>query len=230
MNCLRRLCLLMAILMLPACSYRLPELQPAAALNLKKTSPDDCRAVFPHGKWQFTHAIEAFFPGGGEKLIMGVTVVDAARRTIACALMTVEGFVLFQAHMDPTLRVERAMPPFDREGFAAGMLADIRLMFLEPADCSVENGRIEGRNGADSEPVCRYTDKKGMVTDVMPGTGTGAGWRIVRYDCRKHPARIVTAGAFNVQAGFPGRVQLVAPGPAGYTLKMKLVDAVRLDN
>lgn len=125
------LTLLLAFIFVTAACSRLPELKPAAG-DFKAGAPQKCRAIFPQGKWQITHAIEAAYPGGGETLLMGVTVIDASPRTIAAALMTVEGVVLLQASLDKTLTVQRALPPFDREGFAAGLLADIRLMFMEP--------------------------------------------------------------------------------------------------
>jgi hypothetical protein len=180
-----------------------------------------CRAVFPGGRWQFTHAIEAALPGGQEALLMGVTVVDAVARTVDCALMTVEGFVIFQARAGETRQVRRAMPPFDREGFAAGMLADIQLIFLEPA------GR-PGRAGLPVKPaagpVCRYTVSTGGTIDVRPGPGPA--WQIEQYTPGGRLSRTVAARPAGGLAGFPGRLRLEAAGPAGYTLNLKLIDAV----
>lgn len=219
------LCLLMMVVcLIAACSGR-------PTLQLVPVSPDDplpaaCRAVFPQEKWQFTHAIEAAYPGGGESLLMGVTVVDPAQQTVDCALMTVEGFVLLQAHMGKTLRVERAVYPFDREGFAAGMLADIRLMFLEPAAEHIQTGWPGGQAAPDDKPVCRYTGKAGMTTDVRPGSG----WQINRYASRGNLVRTVVAESAGGQAGFPGRLRLRATGPAGYNLEMKLISAERIND
>ena len=217
--------LLLAWIFLTAGCSRLPELKPAAG-DLKYAVPKECRAVFPQGKWQFTHAIEAAYPGGGEKLLMGVSVVDASRRTIDAALMTVEGMVLLQASLDKTLQVQRVLQPFDREGFAAGLLADIRLIFLEPESGSVQTGIIEASAGADAQPGCRYRGDDGMHTDILPGNGHD--WQIARYHPSGSLVRTVSARSAGGQAGFPGRMQLTAPGPAGYTLKMKLIDAVQV--
>jgi len=214
--------LMMAACIVAACS-RLPTLQPVP-ISSDDPLPAACRAVFPQGKWQFTHAIEAAYPGGGEKLLMGVTVVDPVQQTVDCALMTVEGFVLLQAHMGKTLRVERAVSPFDREGFAAGMLADIRLMFLEPAAEHIQTGWPGGQAAPDDKPVCRYTGKAGITTDVRPGSG----WQIRRYAARGNLVRTVVAEPAGGQAGFPGRLRLRATGPAGYTLEMKLIGAERV--
>jgi len=218
--------LLIMICLCLGCS-RLPDLNSNEGA-LTQVGTEQCRAVFPQGKWQFTHAIEAVYPGGGENLLMGVTVVDASRRTIACALMTVEGLVLFQARLGQSFDVQRAMPPFDRDGFAAGLLADIRLIFLQPVAEQLQYGMIKALTATAAEPACRYTADNGVITDILPGDGKN--WQIVLYNPQGNPVRTVTANPYGEQAGFPGRLQLVASGPAGYTLKLKLVDAVRLDD
>ncbi len=214
--------LMMVACLIAACSS-LPALQPVP-VSSDDSLPAACRAVFPQGKWQFTHTIEAAYPGGGENLLMGVTVVDPSQQTVDCALMTVEGFVVFQAHMGETLQVERAVSPFDREGVAAGMLTDIRLMFLEPAAEDIQTGRPGGQAAPDEKPVCRYTGKAGITTDVRPGSG----WQIRRYTSRGNLVRTVAAEPVGGQAGFPGRLRLRATGPAGYTLEMKLISAERI--
>lgn len=216
--------LMLALCLIAACSS-LPALQPGSD-SLQATTPVACRAVFPQGKWQLTHTIEAGFPGGGGSLLVGVTVVDAPGKTIDCALMTVEGFVLFQAHMGRTLQVTRAVPPFDRAGFAAGIVDDLRLMFIEPAGEPVQTGLLQGPAAPAGEPVCRYRETDGSITDVRPGKQ----WRIGRYTPQGRLTRTVMAEPDGGQAGFPGCLRLRAPGPAGYTLEMKLIDAVRIDD
>jgi hypothetical protein len=218
--------MMMVICLVAACSS-LPELQTGPD-SLKGTTPDACRAVFPEGKWQFVHSIEASFPGGGENLLMGVTVVDASLRTIDCALMTVEGFVLFRAHMGQAIRVERAVHPFDREGFARGMLEDIRLMFLAPGVEVTQTGKLAGDGSPEDKPVCRYTGARGMTTDVIPVSD--ARWKLHRYSPQGRLTRTVDAESRGGQGGFPGRMSLTAHGMAGYTLVMKLVDVVRFED
>ena len=138
--------------------------------------------------------------------------------------MTVEGLVLFQARAGQAVQVERALPPFDRAGFADGILNDIRLMFLEPIDAGVQTGR----SGADGDLTCRYSDETGEITDVRPGTASG--WRLERYTGRGKLMRVVTAESAGGSAGLPGQMELQAPGPAGYTLRMKLVDAIPIND
>jgi len=210
--------------LLTACGG-LPVIEPAPDVAIP-AAEEACRSVFPEGKWQFVHTIEALLPGGSEKQVMGVTVVDTSERTLACALLTVEGFVLFRAQADDAVQVERAVPPFDKKGFADGLLGDLRLMFLPPTDFEVRTGRLQGRGFPKTPATCRYIEKQGETTDVVPGDL----WRIYRYSPQGALVRSVTAEAAGGRAGFPGRLTLQAPGLAGYTLTMTLVDAVRIDD
>ena len=210
-----------------ACCSGLPELK-AGPDNPKIPLMEACRAVFPEGKRQFVHSIEASYPGGGENLLMGVTVIDAFSRTIDCALMTVEGFVLFRARMGRTIQVARAMPPFDRKGFADGLLEDLRVMFLAPAAQVTKTGILAGDAVSGDRPVCRYSDPGGMITDVIPGFDSR--WQLRRYTPQGRLVRTVDAQSRGGRKGFPGKLILKAHGPAGYTLVMKLVDVVRIND
>ncbi len=223
---MNRLCPLLLVFCLVAACGGLPKIQPGLT-DMQMSMPDACRAVYPVGKWQFVHSIEASFPAG-ENLLMGVTVVDAAAGTIDCALMTLEGFVLFRAQMGKTIRVDRAMPPFDRQGFASGLLEDIRLIFLMPASGAPRTGRLAGGGSSADKPVCRYTDDGGITTDVMPGADSQ--WQLRRYNPQGCLTRTVAAESNGGQADFPGRMRLTAHGLTGYTLTMKLVKAVRFND
>jgi len=221
------LTLLLASLLLTAACSRLPELKPVSG-DYNSAVTEKCRAVFPQGKWQLTHAIEAAYPGGGDKLLMGVTVVDASRRKIDAALMTIEGMVLLQASQGKSLRVMRGLPPFDREGFAAGLLADVRLIFIAPDTSAVQAGTIWAPGGTGAQAGCRYHGDTGMITDILPENVND--WQIVHYHPRGTLSRTVVARPAGGQAGFPGQMRLTAPGPSGYTLKLKLIDAVQVDD
>ena len=93
--------------------------------------------------------------------------------------MTIEGFVLFDAEAGKTLTVHRAVPPFDKPAFAAGLAADIRLAFFAPGGEPAVWGR--GEEGA---RICRYelpdgrmeevsTFRNGEVRSVFMGRWTG---------------------------------------------------------
>lgn len=67
--------------------------------------------IFPSGRWQLTHAIDATVMGEKKSGLLGVSVLSSADRTLRCALMTIEGFVLFSGRFDGQLTVERALSP-----------------------------------------------------------------------------------------------------------------------
>ena len=87
---------------------------------------------------------------GPVSTVIGVT--SLAGDEISCALMTVEGLTLFAAVFktgaEPEVR--RAVPPFDRPGFARGLMADVRTIFVQPPaeTCFTENWRTIPRFAA----------------------------------------------------------------------------------
>ena len=62
--------------------------------------------------------------------MLGVVSLDPEANTVECALLSIEGLRLFEAHDDGTLTTRRALPPFDRPALANGMMQDIRLIFF----------------------------------------------------------------------------------------------------
>ena len=158
---IRSFCVLLAALLLASCApraeHRLPELVDVQSDGRQQR----CEAVFPAGSWQLVHSLEFSSAGGFAGTVIGVTVVDPP--DLSCALVTVEGVTLFEATggADEEVVVERAVPPFDRPGFAAGLLADVRSMFIAPPDQGVTFGLLP-----DGRPVCRYFAADGRVTDI----------------------------------------------------------------
>jgi hypothetical protein len=177
-----------------------------------------CQAVFLSGRWQTVHTIEAVYPDGTRGLLVGVTVLSSPERSLDCTLMTVEGFVLFAAADDGTVQVRRAVPPFDRPGFAAGLLADVRLVLLAP------KGAPEAGRTTDGMSVCRYRAADGRTTDIIQEIG---GWRLERFDAAGRRQRTVKAHATGGSAS-PERITLQAHGPGAYQLTLNLISATRL--
>jgi hypothetical protein len=212
-----------ALWLLTACS-RLPEIVPDPA---RPPEPAErlCRSLFPRGVWQLQHAIEATVKGRKMGRLMGALVVDAPKRTIRCALMTIEGLVLFSARYDERLTVERAVKPFDRPGFADGLLDDLMLIFLAP------EGEAELGRTTDGELVCRYRGPQGSLTDIIvhdPGRR-----RIDRYDSRGRRLRSVMVerqhGApHSGQPGIAHHITLESRSGDNYRLKLRLIEAVPL--
>ena len=115
---MKSLCLLFFVgCILISCSA-LPKLQPSNR-SARVELPPACQRLFPNGEWQFVHSIEAVMPGGHKGLVMGVTVISSRDRIAHCVLMTIEGLVVFDARYDQELVINRAVAPFDREGFGA---------------------------------------------------------------------------------------------------------------
>lgn len=216
--------LLVLLLCLAGCAAERQPSMPALATvqNGAEATGDD--QVFPRGRWQFVHAIDFSIAGHAGAQVLGVTSLTGEE--MACALMTVEGFTLFEAvyRQGEGVDVRRAVPPFDKPAFAAGLMTDVRTIFLAPGAASRQCGRA-----ADGTSLCRYTEADGEVTDiVLPATGEcwqirtyGADQRLVRSvvgrSCRKMGALLV-----------PEYLELKGFGPANYTLKMTLIRAENL--
>jgi hypothetical protein len=188
--------------------------------------PQTCQRLFPIGKWQFVHSIEAVMPGGQKGLVMGVTVISSVDKTAHCVLMTIEGLVVFDARYDQELVINRAVAPFDQEGFAAGLISDIQLIFFIPQGSLVETG-----NDPNEASVCRYQNPDGRIVDLVIDADHTR--HIRQYTAQRRLRRTVDAFFTKQESDgggpdFPDRLELRAHGVAGYTLVMDLVEAVPL--
>jgi len=218
--------LLSLLWLITACSG-LPKVYPDRNLS-SAMRRRQCENLFPQGRWQFFHAIEAEMPGGRKGMLMGVTRISSAERTVQSVIMTIEGMVLFDARYDRELEVNRGIAPFDSDHFAQGLMQDIRLIFFAPSGTLIESGILE--NGA---AVCRFQNPDRYFVDVIRHGADG--WEIQQYDRQLRKRRTVRAffdqgkidpGRFNV----PGRLKLTSHDPPGYTLDMDLIEAVRLED
>jgi len=197
---------------LVSCSL-LPVIKPGAP-----AAPDAlqrCRQPFLDRPYRFVHAIEAALSGGGLGTVIGVTVFDPASETIHSAIMTIEGFVLFNARYEKEVHVHRAVPPFDGEHFAANMMGDIRLMFLAPHERFSKAGRLE-----DGSTICRYEGEDRIVDVVVHQDDT---WEIGTYANRQERLRKIRALA--IRDRIPETLELTGFGFREYTLRLKLISA-----
>jgi hypothetical protein len=144
--------------------------------------------------------------------------------------MTVEGLVLFEAGYDgKNIRLDRSLAPFDRPGFAAGLMADIRRMFLQPAGDPSETGMLE-----DGASVCRYRrDDRTIDVIVFPD----GGFQIEEYRKGRRFRSIHTgsvASKDSPSAGseevFPEHLRLQSHGRPGYVLDLSLLSVESLKN
>lgn len=201
-------------LFLAACAH-LPQIQPVDGPRRSQIE-HRCRSIYPQGRWQLVHSIEARFPGGRRTFLTGIVVLSPTVSRIHCVLMSLDGFVLFEAVDDGDVTVKRALGPFDHAEFAEGVMRDIRLIFLPPEAPADRCGQF-----ADGGEGCRFHPDDNRIVDIVLDAG---GWRIRQTV----PPRTVTAQAAD-QTGFPPKMTLTAGGGAGYSLTLKLIQAVPLD-
>lgn len=208
------------LLSLAACAAQQPMHLPELTVNEDGQGATACEPVFPRGHWQFVHAIEFSMHDGSGGTVLGVT--SLAGDEITCALMTVEGFTLFEAvfRKGEPLEVRRAVPPFDKPAFAEGLMDDVRAIFLTPAAKNIRHGQL-----GDKAPVCRYTGADGRTTDLLP-TADGC-WQIKTYTPELRMDRSIVGQSCKKMGTslIPEHLELTGFRNSGYTLKMTLVQA-----
>jgi len=219
------LSLVLGLLLLSCTAHRTETvLQPLSSTTSRPNEPllQRCTAIYPNGRWQFVHTVDFTINGRRSGSLLGVTVVEENGQ-MSCALLTLEGLTLFAARLTDTTEIMRAVAPFDRTGFAEGLMKDVQTLFTRPQSA----GRSTGRT-ADGREVCRLRGPDGRITDIIP-TGRGC------YDLRTSTkngrlSRTVTARdclTIDDQA-IPKNLVLNVAGPEGYSLSMTLVSADHL--
>ena len=184
-----------------------------------------CCSLFLDGDWQFVHSIDASLPGGNGGVIMGVTIISVPHQTIKCVIMTIEGFVLFEAEYDQTLLVTRSVSPFDSKAFAKALIKDIQLIFFRPGGKMIESGILD--NGL---PVCRYETPGQRIVDIILHNDNT--WEIQQFSSGFRLNRSVKLSSSQKapyhQPPIPDNIKIEAHGLLGYTLIMNLVEAIPL--
>jgi len=205
----------MALAVLLSACGRLPVIPPSdttgAQDNVRR-----CEQPFLNRPYRLIHSLEATVAGRTPETLLGITLFDPRARRTHSALLTLEGFVLFEAGGGKEVHVERAVPPFDTPRFADNMMEDIRLIFLAPEGRLLETGTLE-----DGAAVCRYDDRQGGIIDVVARRGDG--WEITAYGANHKTRRKVRASA--VQSGMPGVVELTGYTAVDYSLRLTLISA-----
>ncbi len=182
-----------------------------------------CGLNYVHGHWQFVHSITFEMANGHGATVIGVTVLDG--EIIKTALMGVEGFVLFEAELDATknLDVKRALPPFDKAEFAAGLMRDVQAIFVLPSGEKPVTAYL-----ADGVSVCRYSAENAQVSDLMLELDGSS--KINVYDANHKRIKSIVTESHRLIDGvmIPQNIQLIAYGLQGYTLNMALISAAEL--
>jgi len=176
-----------------------------------------CPSPFLKEKYRLVHTIETRVAGKTQSAIIGVTLADPSTRFVSCAIMTAEGMVLFEAESGlGTLKITRALPPFDSVDFAKNMIEDIKLIFFAP------EGKVQKKgNLPDGTAVCRYLEGNGDWIDVI--TDKSEGMAIKRYSSAGILKRQVK---FKKTAGnIYQSIELQANETFNYSLLMTLIEA-----
>jgi hypothetical protein len=175
-----------------------------------------CQQPFVDIPYRFVHAIEVTLPGGGAGTVVGVSVIDPALEKIHSVIMTIEGFVLFDAQYGKEVRVDKAVPPFNAKHFAKHMLEDVRLILLAPHGRLSNAGVLE--NGS---TICRYDGSQGRIVDLIVYKDNS--WEIVVYSDSYETIRRVNASS--VKDRIPALIKLTAFDSWDYSLLLRLIDA-----
>ena len=222
---MKHILLLLSVLGLILSCSSLPQVYPAGD-SADPLPGRTCRGPFPDGDWQLLHSIEATLPGGKKGFLMGLTVVSSSNRTARCVIMTLEGFVIFDALYDKQISVKRAVAPFDSGAFANSLIDDINLIFFKPSGSIVTSGFL--KSGA---AVCRYQKPDGRIVDII--SHGEDNWETKQYLPDFRLARIVKSMSakkpdLTDRAGISNQIKLIAHGSPGYELVMDLVEAIPL--
>jgi hypothetical protein len=222
---MKHILLLLSVLGLMLSCSSLPQVFPAGD-SADPLPGRTCRGPYPDGDWQLLHSIEATLPGGKKGFLLGLTVISSSDRTARCVIMTLEGFVLFDALYDKQITVKRAIAPFDSEVFANGLIEDINLIFFKPTGSIMTSGFLKG-----GEAVCRYQKPDGWMVDII--SRQEHNWEIRLYLPDYRLARIVKSMSAKEsdladRKGISDKIELNALGSPGYALVMDLVEAIPL--
>jgi hypothetical protein len=212
---MKRIWLLILTVLLLASCQTLPAIKSSVPEAAQRSFI--CPSPFLKEQYRLVHAIEVRMAGSTREAIIGITIADPATRFVSCAIMTAEGMVLFEAEAAPSLKVIRALPPFDKGDFAKNMIDDIKLIFFAPIGEIQVKGTL-----ADGSTICRYREESGGWIDVIALLPEGI--EINRYStCGSLKRQIqLSQTAENI---YPS-IELTAKETLNYSLTMTLIEAV----
>ena len=165
---------LMLFVLLTSCSVRQGPPEISGRRDSGGCASPQCPAFFPDGKWQFVHSIGFHMAGGGDGTAIGVLALD--KDEIRCVLTTVEGLSCFRpgGRRARPVMVSRGIPPFDKQEFAAGLMADVRTIFRRPEG--------DGRMGT----VARWRSGLSLLgRRADNGRDAAGGWLLEPTDLRR---------------------------------------------
>ena len=206
---------LLAAWPLAACGG-LPALTPAAPPAQAELAAR-CDTLFPDTPWVATHVLEATLPGNQQGSFLAVVAAEAPGK-FRSILVSVEGLALYDASFSyGRTVVTRAVPPFDRPGFAQNMSADIQLLLFEPREPLREVGVTSQGFGA-----CRWQRADGKTVEATLEGPERTRLRLYAKEGSQVEREALLRGP--LQRGLATDMTLVAPGTMGYSLHLELVD------
>jgi hypothetical protein len=215
----RRLAPLLLLLLTVGACAGLKPLTPLDAAR-KTTVLEGCRQPFLSGKYRLVHALETVMPDGAKGTAIGVLVADPRTRGFRTVMMTIEGFVLFDAEAGETLTVHRAVPPFDRPAFAGGLAEDIRLAFFPPGEAPAAWGA-----GGEGATDCRFERTDGRLVEVL--TFKGGVMAIRLYGTGQELLKKVKM-TLPEGPGLAETLEIQSSGWPSYTLRLRLLESEAL--
>lgn len=187
----------------------------------RTTVLENCRLPFLPGKYRLVHTLETDMDDGAKGTAIGILAAEPRTRHFRTAMMTLEGWVLFDAEAGETLTLHRAVPPFNAPSFASSLTEDILLSFFPPGDQPESWG--EGENGA---MVCRFGCADGRLVEVIARPDGvmeirlyGIGREVLKKVTLMRPQRPGLADALEIRNSWPP-----------YTLRLKLLESEALDD
>ncbi|MBN1545767.1 MAG: hypothetical protein JW902_03815 [Syntrophaceae bacterium] len=212
----RGLCAILVILIAMSSCSGLPPIKPADPLAVAGIEKQ-CLRPFPPGPYRLIHSVEAVFPGGSQINFIGILLIDPREKSIHSVIMTIEGFVLFDAEFKSEVKINRSVPPFDSVAYAEHMMKDIEFVIFPP-----QGTRKEAGYSADGSVICRFEERQGRTTDV---TVTGkATWLVSQYNEQDGLIRSMRVSLLD-ERNVPARIDFDTCGPDGYSLHMRLISA-----
>lgn len=156
-----------------------------------------------------------------ERAAVGLLVADPRTRRFRTVIMTLEGWVLFDATAGETLVVNRSVPPFDGRAFAEALAEDIALAVFPPEGDPVALGRER-----DGVAVCRFARPDGAHVDVLRTAGNAAEVRL--YGTGQGLRKRVKIEAWG-GSGPAGAIEIESRAWPSYTLRLRLLEQERLE-
>lgn len=209
------------------CGCGLPPIQRPPASELAQIHCN-CQSLFPKDRLQLVHSLTSILPNGDIAVAVGVTTISPKTKTIHCAIMTIEGMILFEAEYNQKINVLRSVPPFDSPEFAQNIISDIQLVFFPPHGKLIDAGRLPA--GSD---ICRYQLNTGMTIDIIINQNNDG--KILQYNARNQRIKTIQAyfadpddhGFSKKNRNIPFRYEITTHGIFGYSLKLELIEVQR---